>query len=254
MFTQSFYNNIAVYDNGKKGKAILFLHGVGASATFGEFLTKSYPDNRILLLDLPGHGASKWKGEEIDIYKIAVELNGLLEHYGLVKPILCGHSLGGQIALLFDIIHPYVVESLILISPAGLENFNSLQKQTILSSLQFGNYMQQLFVPRITGSIPMGDYSFPDQKVISAYIKSMIERPVHELLGRITCKCSVVFGENDLFIPNRLFSLDGPVAFAKKVLGPYPDFTVLPLANSGHWPMAENVQGLVKLLKEQVSV
>ncbi len=252
MFTQSFYKDIAIYDNGKKGPAILFIHGLGANAAYGEFLQHAYPDKRILLMDLPGHGASK-KGEE-DIYKIALGLKDLFGHYGLGKPVICGHSLGAQIALLFDIVHPYVAEQLILISPAGLESFNPFQKQTILSSLQFGTYLQQLFVPKIKSDFHFGEIVFPSHNVISAYIESMLERPVNELLGRISCKSTVIFGENDLMIPNRLYNMDSAITFAKKVLGTHKIFTVLTLKNSGHWPMAENVEGLVRLLKEEVGL
>jgi pimeloyl-ACP methyl ester carboxylesterase len=252
MFKQSFYKDIAIYDNGKKGPAIFFMHGLGASAAYGEFLQYAYPDKRILLMDLPGHGASKKGSEEPDIYKIALGLKELFNHYGLEKPVLCGHSLGAQIALLFDIVHPYVTEQLILISPAGLESFNPFQKQAILSSLQFGTYLQQLFVPKLKTDPHFAEAVFPSHGVIAAYIGSMLERPVNDLLNRITCKSTVIFGENDLMIPNRLFNMDSSLSFAKKVLNAHSTFTILTLKNSGHWPMVENREGLVRLLIKEV--
>lgn len=249
MFTQSRFKDFAVYDNQLKGQPIVFLHGLGANGTYGEFLVSAFPDKRIVLIDLPAHGASRFTGSDVDIYTIALDLPGLLEHYDIRQPIICGHSLGGQIALLYDIINPSTITSLILISPAGLEEFNSFQKQAILSSLHFGTFLQQWFVPKIRTHIKISEEHFPSGAIGSAYIKSMMERPVKDLLDRISCRAVVVFGENDMLIPNRLFNMDSAISYARKVLDGYPDFKVVPLANAGHWPMAENPDGLVKLLK-----
>lgn len=254
MFTQSHFKEFAVYDNQLKGQPIVFLHGLGANATYGEFLVAAYPANRIVLIDLPAHGASQYADSDIDVYKIALDLFGLLEHYGIEQPIICGHSLGGQIAFLYDIVHPNLTKSLILLSPAGLEDYNGFQKQAVLSSLSFGNFMHQLFIPKINTSIKVAGGRTPDGSAVSDYIKSMLERPVNDLLDRISCPVTVIFGENDTLIPNRLFNMDSAVVFAHKVLDKYPNFRIFPLTNCGHWPMAENLNGLVKLLKEKVVV
>ena len=83
------------------------------------------------------------------------------------------------------------------------------------------------------------------------YVSSMLHRPVNDLLNQVTCDVQVYFGDNDMMIPNRLFRMENAVTYAERVLKKFPNFAVYKLSGAGHWPMLENINGLVKMLHEK---
>lgn len=249
MFKHSIYNQISVYDTGGTGDAVVFLHGLAAHAAYGEFLLNAFPGKRIFIPEFPGHGGSELPTEEIDVYQIALGLRAVLTHFGIEKPIICGHSLGGQVAILYAIIYPDDVRSEILISPAGLELFEDYQKQLIMNTLQLGSLFHNLFAPALKGTEIKELASLPSASIIRQYTQSMMDRPVKELLNRVQCPVSVLFGTNDPLIPNQMFNPGSPLRFAEKAVASHPNFHVIPLPGCGHWPMVENQALLVDAIK-----
>ena len=127
MFKHSLHHGFSFFDNGLSGNPIVFIPGLAADAHYADFLIKAFPKKRIVVVELPGHGQAPETSKTIDIALIAQELILALEHIGVEKPILCGHSLGGQICLLSEIVQPGFAKKLILISPAGLEYFSATE-------------------------------------------------------------------------------------------------------------------------------
>lgn len=83
---------------------------------------------RVLALDLPGFGASdkpdlKYKVEDFVSY-----VDGFLKAKGVVKPMLVGHGLGGEIAIAYTLAHPDQVDRLVLV-----DSFGSFQKIRFLN-------------------------------------------------------------------------------------------------------------------------
>jgi 3-oxoadipate enol-lactonase len=80
-------------------RPFVFLHGNTQNDSCGRGV-KAFFQKRghtVLSYDLPGHGDSKLDTTDY-VFEDLIDLNHqVLQHFGIKKPILCGHSLGGII-------------------------------------------------------------------------------------------------------------------------------------------------------------
>ena len=102
--------------------AILFVHGLGANLTHFEYIAPPLERDgfRVCGLDLPGFGVSGKPHREYTIEYLAGAVLALLDHLGLPRAVLCGHSLGGLVCADVALRAPERVSKLVLISSAGL--------------------------------------------------------------------------------------------------------------------------------------
>ena len=84
-------------------KTLVFIHGSGGDHTnwIRQYNALSNAFN-IAAIDLPGHGRSQGPGEQ-DLSAYREWLKRILDGFGVVRPILVGHSLGAAICLSFAV-------------------------------------------------------------------------------------------------------------------------------------------------------
>ena len=111
-------------------RTFVFLHGFGGQAMQWKYqLHKFALKNRVIALDLRGHGLSDKPSTGYDMPRIQLDLETALDLLKVSTPIiLVGHSFGGAIATDFAVNHPERVERLILIATAGEFKLNPLFK------------------------------------------------------------------------------------------------------------------------------
>lgn len=112
--------NIYYEDHGKPGDdrtAILLTHGFGASTGMWQGQIDAFGGRfRMVAWDMRGHGQSDGPdelahyGQDLTVADMAA----LLDHLGIDKAIIAGHSLGGFMSLRFHAAHPERVLGLIL--------------------------------------------------------------------------------------------------------------------------------------------
>ncbi len=87
------------WDSGGVGVPIVFSHGAGADhATFKDQATHlSASGYRVVTWDMRGHGLSR-PGGRFTTERAISDLLALLTHLGLARPVLAGHSLGGNLS------------------------------------------------------------------------------------------------------------------------------------------------------------
>jgi pyruvate dehydrogenase E2 component (dihydrolipoamide acetyltransferase) len=103
------------------GAPVVFLHGFGADLlTWSLCLAPLARGYRLIALDLPGHGRTHADVGEGTLDFMTGWLDEALDLLGVRAAHLVGHSMGAKIALGFALSHGERVESLSLISPAGL--------------------------------------------------------------------------------------------------------------------------------------
>ena len=112
--SETYFRNFESIDYDKK--SILFIAGAGMDHRLVRSL--KLPDaefNKPLIIDLPGHGDSKGTSSNtIESYsKFLIEC---LETYDFNKLSLCGHSMGGLIALEMAMQKNFSVQSIILVN------------------------------------------------------------------------------------------------------------------------------------------
>ena len=98
---------------------ILFVHGFGGDSGNWLFNAEKFgAAQRVIALDLPGHGKSSKRLADGSITGLASTLQLFLENLGLSRVQLVGHSLGAAIALRLALLDPARVAGLVLICPA----------------------------------------------------------------------------------------------------------------------------------------
>ena len=103
---------------GEAEQTIVFLHGFGGRATQWKNQLKFFcEDNRVVALDLRGHGASGKPASEYTMEELLADLERALEALAIPeKFVLAAHSFGGAIAISYAVKHPERIEKLILVS------------------------------------------------------------------------------------------------------------------------------------------
>ncbi|MDG7011068.1 MAG: alpha/beta hydrolase [Nitrososphaerota archaeon] len=94
---------------------VVFVHGAGGNnLLWNRTLQHLSGDSRALAINLPGHPSGAISCTTVAEY--AEALHQFLSESGLRAPALCGHSMGGAIALVLAVRHPDDIGGLILAS------------------------------------------------------------------------------------------------------------------------------------------
>jgi long-chain acyl-CoA synthetase len=109
-------------------RTFVFLHGFGGQANQWMYQLQAFSlENRVIALDLRGHGLSDKPSSGYDMPHILADLDAALETLKVKgKFVLVGHSFGGAIATDYAIQCPERVDGLILIATAGEFKLNPL--------------------------------------------------------------------------------------------------------------------------------
>jgi len=95
---------------------ILFVHGFGCSGNHLRLQQQHFAaSTRTVAVDLRGHGASDAPLQEYDPIGFADDLRWLCDCLGLERPIVVGHSMGGNIALKLAVRAPEFVKAIVMI-------------------------------------------------------------------------------------------------------------------------------------------
>lgn len=97
------------------GPTLVFIHGVGMDHfTFQEQLTSLEQHSKVLVWDLPGHGASTLENYHKRFTELSAEcLNELMEALQISQAVLVGQSLGSMVAQHFQLNFPEKVMAVV---------------------------------------------------------------------------------------------------------------------------------------------
>lgn len=103
------------------GPTVVAVHGLTANHTCWYPLAEALDGAcRLIAYDLRGRGDSDKPKTGYSLAEHAADLAGLLDHFGLKRAIVMGHSLGAGLGVWFAAHHPARVEGLILVD-GGLD-------------------------------------------------------------------------------------------------------------------------------------
>lgn len=102
--------------------AVLLVHGLGNNAhrDWRSTVPVLAPHFRVLMLDLPGFGASDALVRRYSFPDLADVLQEMTSRMAMPRFRLVGHSLGGAVSLYFAQQHPEMIERLVLVDAAGI--------------------------------------------------------------------------------------------------------------------------------------
>ena len=134
-----------------------------------------------------------------------------------------GHSMGGQVSIVTALEQPKWLKKLVLAAPAGLEVFNE-QEATALKQYAAAELLKQHSEAQIRAAYQANFVNMPDAaeamiqdrlqaksapwfeayaKVRERGVYGMLDHPVKDQLSKIDVPTLIIFGANDLLIPNR---------------------------------------------------
>ena len=115
---QTPYRNTQIsYTNTGKGTAIVLLHGFLENKAMWDFYIPEFTKkNRLITIDLLGHGASECLGYVHTMEDHANAVHAVLSKMRIRKAVFVGHSMGGYVALAFAELYPEKVKGLVLLN------------------------------------------------------------------------------------------------------------------------------------------
>lgn len=247
---------IAYVDEGE-GPAIILIHGLGSYIPAWKknisSLSKQY---RVIALDLPGYGKSSKEAEEYSIPFFAKTVADLQQKLGIKNAVWAGHSMGGQIALRGALEYPQKINRLILLAPAGFERFTE-QEGAMMKNFVTPQSIQATPDSLIRQTFKATFYDFPEEaqfmiedrvtirnaenfegyaRAYAGSVQAMLDDPVFDKLSTIQLQTLIVFGKQDMLIPNRQFHTDlTPKKVAKSGHDQLPNSELKMIDKAGHF-------------------
>ena len=116
--------NLLIYKKAKinftdvgKGTAVVLLHGYLENLSMWDcFISELSKKNRIVSIDLLGHGQSDCLGYVHSMEDQAEMVSEDLSHLKIKKAVLIGHSMGGYVALAFAELYSDHMKGLVLMN------------------------------------------------------------------------------------------------------------------------------------------
>ena len=111
------------------GRSVLLMHGKNfCSATWETTIDAlSQAGYRVIAADQVGFcTSSKPAHYQYSFQQLASNTHALLDHLGIQKVIVLGHSTGGMLATRYALMYPQQVERLAMVNPIGLEDWKAL--------------------------------------------------------------------------------------------------------------------------------
>ncbi len=236
---------------GMDGLPIVLIHGFGLNRSIWVEMVKAHlQDDRMILPDVRGHGESDAPEGAYPMRLLADDIAGLLDYLGIEKAVVCGHSMGGYIALAFADRYPDRLLGLGLItSRSGADSEEKRQGRyhlveeirergsvVLAESLAFkitrDPSLQKFIYDLILTTSPQG--------IIGAAL-GMAERPDQaEMLRHLDRPVLVAAGAEDQIVP---------LEEARKIADLLQQGTFVEIPNAGHLPMMETPFDLSEALK-----
>ena len=117
MKTTYFKNTAICYSDQGKGTAVVLLHGfLENQSMWNAILPELIKKNRIITIDLLGHGATECLGYVHSMEDQADVVHHVLNELKIRKAVFIGHSMGGYVALAFAELYPDTVKGIVLVN------------------------------------------------------------------------------------------------------------------------------------------
>jgi len=214
---------VAYVDKGR-GPAVILIHGLGSYIPAWKQTIPALSEKyRVIALDLPGFGKSSKDIEAYSIPFFVKTVASLQDSLGIEKAAWVGHSMGGQVALRAAISYPEKISKLVLLAPAGFETFTE-QEGTMMSNFVTPQSVKHTPDSLISQTFKATFFDFPKEaqfmiddrvairsaenfdgyaRAYAGSVQAMLDGPVLGELSSISHPSLIIFGRQDMLIPNR---------------------------------------------------
>ncbi|WP_055098031.1 alpha/beta fold hydrolase [Flavobacterium aquidurense] len=260
-------------------KNIVLLHGKNFNGAYWETTIKALTKEgfRVIVPDQIGFGkSSKPDNFQYTFQQLAANTKKLLDHLGIEKATILGHSMGGMLATRFALMYPETTQKLVLENPIGLEDwklvvpykpvdwwYESELKQNYqnIKSYQMANYYDGKWNADFQkwAELGAGWTTAPDYAKVawnSALMYDMIfTQPVLYEFKNIKSPTLLIIGTRDkTAIGKPLVSeeirktMGNYMELGKKTQKAIPNAKLVEVPNTGHLPHIESFDQCIKPL------
>lgn len=262
--------SLAYIEAGSGDQTLIFIHGLGSylpawNKNFNELSQKYH----CIAVDLPGYGKSSKGNYDYSMTYFAGIIKEFIDKKKLDNVVLVGHSMGGQIALTAALQYPQMVEKLVLIAPAGFEQFNKGEKEWFRKAM-FPDLVKFTTPEQIRTNLSVNFYNMPEDAefmisdriairgandfdaytyAIAESVKGMVNQPVYDFLHQIKQPTLTIFGAQDNLIPNRFLNGGKTETYAKDGAQKMPNNQLIMLEKTGHFAQFERADEVNESIK-----
>jgi pimeloyl-ACP methyl ester carboxylesterase len=204
----------------------------------------------LIIPDLRGFGESSTVDSFYALEDFASDVAGLLDHLGVEKASIAGHSMGGYIALAFVRLFPERVRGLGLVGSQVLADPEERRQGRYKSAAEVAEHgigsVVETMAPKFTSNERLQQYAREsmERQQPAAYIgalKAMAERvDSTSLLASFNFPVVLVHGQADALVP---------VERAREVKAALPQAHLVEIPGAGHMPMMEDAAKTAEALK-----
>ncbi|MDH2435518.1 acetoin dehydrogenase dihydrolipoyllysine-residue acetyltransferase subunit [Pokkaliibacter sp. MBI-7] len=250
-------------NKGTTGVPLVLIHGLGADSLSWQPLVNSLrrelPQQPVLAIDLPAHGASGQK-TAAHFFAVVQQVAETLRQQGIHTCHLLGHSLGGAVALtLTSGSEGFALQvlSLTLLAPAGLgadihggfvaAMLNNSREESLRPWLGLlladADYLDAAFIRAVSQPLADPEIRMRRQQWVEHCVSEHTQLlDLRSAMKGLTMPAKVIWGLQDRIIPVRhADNLPGSVALHR-------------FNDCGHLPQLEARDGVVQLLLQQLSL
>lgn len=227
--------------SGEAGLPIVLIHGLGLNRSiWKELVNEHLHGYHVILPDVRGHGESQATAGVYSMTGLAEDMVALLDFLNIEKAIICGHSMGGYIALAFAQKFPERLAGLGLITTHAAADSAAKRAdryQMVEDVRKEGaRVLAESLAPRLTEDEAIMQQTHQillktDPVGIMGVSQGMAERPARvDLLPEIDVPALVVAGREDQIID---------IDTARKMAESLPHGKFMLIEGAGHMPMIE---------------
>ena len=195
--------NVSVKGDGKT--PVILLHGWGQSMDsmqiIGDFLQRDFT---VYNIDLPGFGLSDKPEFPFNTKDYADILYDIIKHFGIMHPIIVGHSFGGKIAIKYASLYDGV-NKLVLVDSSGIVK---RKKAAYYIKVYTYKIVKRLFsLPglkkyrsKVLNKFGSSDYKNAEGVMKNTLVK-VVKEDLRNDLPKIFCPVLLVWGRSDKVTP-----------------------------------------------------
>ncbi|MDP1545653.1 MAG: alpha/beta hydrolase [Anaerolineales bacterium] len=233
------------------GKPLMLIHGFPLDHTsWNEAASLLENDFDLLLPDLRGFGKSTTVAGPYSMSDMADDLAALLDHLGIEKTVIVGHSMGGYVALAFARKYPQRVSGLALVSSQAAADPPDRKEgryKTAQDVTEKGvGVVAEAMTPKFSANADVQAFAKAviqkqSQAGVSGALKAMAEREdATTLLPAFKFPVVLVHGSADALIPAER---------AQEIKAILPAAQLVMIEGAGHVPMMEFPKETAEALK-----
>ncbi len=175
---------------------VILIHGLGMSSRYIIPLAEHLaPHLRVYAPDLPGFGLSDKPPGALTVRQLVDALAAWMQALGLERAALVGNSLGCEVLVELALVHPHLVDRLVLQGPTPDPEARGIARQIA------GFFLIAPFEHWSLAWVALTDYARSGIRRYLQTLRSMVDNHIGKKASRVSQPALVVWGTRDYIVP-----------------------------------------------------